>query len=483
MILVSFSTSIKSPISVGSPEVNVTGVRLLALRRALRGGWKIITLRRASSSDFAASPELFAGLIILDLALTFVFSVIAFGVRGQLNPYELPRALMYVPLVLTVGVLARRVDARSELMLLPVAFAAASVLMTIITSVLYVLAQHQLIPFAETYWYVFDYVVLGWSAAIIFLAVMRFINASPAARIWLGLAAITVIVLPTFWLPQGMLWMPKSDENAAYATSGFHTLASEKAFYAQQGALERELNALQHERPGVSDIYLVAAALYAGEDVFMKDVQMISNLFAERFDAAGRTVTLINNAKTLEEHPVASLTSIRQALHYVGETINRDEDVLVLYVTSHGSEKHELVVDFRPLRWRSIDPQGLKSALDDSGIRWKVLVISACYSGGFIDALKDERTLVITAASADRTSFGCGNTSDATYLAQALFGQALRKTYSFEQAFGEARKSIEQWEREKGYTASEPQIYVGSEIRAKLGQIERRLGLLASHKR
>jgi hypothetical protein len=170
-------------------------------------------------------------------------------------------------------------------------------------------------------------------------------------------------------------------------------------------------------------------------------------------------------------------------LHYVGETINRDEDVLVLYVTSHGSEKHELVVDFRPLRWRGIDPQGLKSALDDSGIRWKVLVISACYSGGFIDALKDERTLVITAASADRTSFGCGNTSDATYLAQALFGDALRKTYSFEQAFGEARKSIEQWEREKGYTASEPQIYVGSEIRAKLGQIERRLGSLASHKR
>jgi hypothetical protein len=299
----------------------------------------------------------------------------------------------------------------------------------------------------------------------------------------LGLAAITVIVLPTFWLPQGMLWMPKSDENAAYATSGFHTLASEKAFYAQQGALDRELNRLQPERPGISDIYLVAAGLYAGEDVFMKDVNMISSLFAERFDAAGRTALLINNAKTLEEHPVASLTSIRQALQHVGRIMNRDEDVLVLYVASHGSENHELVVDFRPLRWTSIDPQGLKSALDDSGIRWKVLVISACYSGGFIDVLKDERTLVITASSADRTSFGCGNMSEATYLAQALFGEALRKTYSFESAFDEAQKSIAQWEREKGYAASQPQIYVGSEIRAKLGQIERRLSALPSHKR
>jgi hypothetical protein len=112
-----------------------------------------------------------------------------------------------------------------------------------------------------------------------------------------------------------------------------------------------------------------------------------------------------------------------------------------------------------------------------------VLVISACYSGGFIDALKDEHTLVITASSADRTSFGCGDTSEATYLAQALFGQALRNTYSFESAFDEAQKTIAQWEREKGYTASQPQIHVGSQIRAKLGQIERRLSALPSRER
>lgn len=463
--------------------MNITGGWLHTLGRALVGGSKLITLRRAATSDFARSPEMFASLIILDLLLTFVFSVIAFGVRGQLNPYELPRALMYVPLVLTVGVLAQRIDRGSDLLLLPVAFAAASVLMTIITSVLYVLAQYQLIPFAETYWYVFDYVVLAWSAAIIFVAVARLIRGTAAARLWLGLTAIAVIILPTFWLPQGMLWMPKSDDNAAYATSSFLTLASEKAFYAQQGALDRELNALQPERPGIPDIYLVAAGLYAGEDVFMKDVQMVSDLFRERFDASGRTVMLINNAKTIEEHPIASLTSIRQALRHVGELINRDEDVLVLYVTSHGSDKHELVVDFRPMRFAGVDPEHLKAALDDSGIRWKVLVISACYSGGFIDALKDERTLIITAASADRTSFGCGNESDATYLAQALFGDALRKTYSFEAGFGQARKTIEQWEREKGYTASEPQIYVGSEIRGKLAQIEQRLTSLTSHKR
>jgi hypothetical protein len=207
----------------------------------------------------------------------------------------------------------------------------------------------------------------------------------------------------------------------------------------------------------------------------MKEVRMIADLFSQRFDAAGRTVLLMNNPKTLQEYPIASLTSLREALAQVGGTMNTDEDVLVLYVSSHGSDKHELVVDFRPLRFSPITPEALKSALEESGIRWKVVVVSACYSGGFVAALKDERTMVITASSAERQSFGCGASSDATYLAQALFGEALKKTYSFEAAFADARKLIEQWEREKNYEPSQPQMYVGSEIRKKLQEVERRL--------
>src|SRR4051812_1481422 len=122
--------SMKGPISIGSPEVNRIGPGLRSLWRALVGSSKLITLRRAPASDFACSAEVFASLIVLDVLLTFVFALIAFGVRGHLNQYELPRMLMYVPLVLTVGLLARRVDPQSRLLLLPVAFAAASVLMT-----------------------------------------------------------------------------------------------------------------------------------------------------------------------------------------------------------------------------------------------------------------------------------------------------------------------------------------------------------------
>jgi hypothetical protein len=447
-----------------------------ALARALRGGVALVIFRRVSRDDFAPDPEVFATLVVIDLLLMFAFAIAAFGVRGELNVYELSRALMYVPMVLLLGVFARRLDRTSEVLLLPVALGAASVIMNVITSALYILAQHQILPFVETYWSTIDIVVLAWSALIVMAAAFRLLDSGATARVVGGAAAVMLVVLPAYWLPQGLIWVPPRDESVADAVTGFYSLGEEKAFYAQQGALERELEALQPQRPGVADLYVVAAGLYAGEDVFMKEVKMITSLLARRFDAAGRTVTLLNNVKTLDQHPIASLTSLREALHHVGGIMDKNEDVLLLYVSSHGSEQHELAVDFRPFRLTQITPERLKAALDDSGARWKVVVISACYSGGFIDALKDERTLIITAARADRSSFGCGYGSDATYLAQALFGEALTRTYSIEAAFGEARSRIEQWERDKGYTPpSEPQIYVGAQIRPKLAEIEKRL--------
>jgi hypothetical protein len=449
---------------------------LQVLARTLRGGVRLVALRPVSREEFPPIPELFAVLVAIDVLLMFVFSMAAFGVRGEVSIYELSRALVYVPLVLLVGILVRRLAPSGELLALPVALAAASVVMNVITSALYILAQHQLVPFIETYWFVVDEVILAWSAAIVMNAAWRLVDTTRIKRVSAGLTALALVVVPSFLIPQGLVWVPQRDESAADASASFYSLAEEKAFYAQQPALERELEALQPQRPGVVDVYAILAGMYAGEDVFMKEVTMISTLLAQRFDTAGRTVTLINNVKTLEQHPIASLTSLRESLRHVGGVMDKNEDVLLLYVSSHGSETHELAVDFRPLRLEPITPERLKAALAESGIRWKVVIVSACYSGGYVDALKDERTLVITAARADRSSFGCGYGSDATYLAKALFGEALTKTYSIESAFATARTRIEAWEQEKGQKPpSEPQIYVGAQIRPKLAEIERRL--------
>ena len=65
----------------------------------------------------------------------------------------------------------------------------------------------------------------------------------------------------------------------------------------------------------------------------------------------------------------------------------------------------------------------LRSILDAAGIGWRVIVISACYSGSFVDELRSDRTLVITASRADRNSFGCSNEADMTYFGRALIDE------------------------------------------------------------
>ena len=86
----------------------------------------------------------------------------------------------------------------------------------------------------------------------------------------------------------------------------------------------------------------------------------------------------------------------------------------------------------------------------------------------------------MTAADATHTSYGCGSLSELTYFGRALFDEQLRQTYSFEGAFAAAVPIIQQREieghKEDGF--SNPQIAVGSGIRAVLARLEneRKLG-------
>jgi hypothetical protein len=119
----------------------------------------------------------------------------------------------------------------------------------------------------------------------------------------------------------------------------------------------------------------------------------------------------------------------------------------------------------------------IKRMLDEAGIKWRVIAISACYSGGFIEPLKDDNTLIVTAADSDHSSFGCSNDSDFTYFGKAYFDHALRGTWSFVEAFEQARREIEGREKAEALTPSNPQMYAGKQIQRKLESLRNRLRL------
>jgi len=242
----------------------------------------------------------------------------------------------------------------------------------------------------------------------------------------------------------------------------------EQVLYAQSKLLQEAIAKLMPRVPDKVNLYFVAFAGDGEENVFRNEAEYADKVLTRRFDAAGHDLLLMNNPATLDEHPLASLSNLETALKAVGEKMDRDADVLLLFLTSHGTKDHLLYVSMDPLPLDQIAPDDLADALAKSGIRNKVVVISACYSGGFIDALKDDSTMIIVAARADLPSFGCGANSEITDFGRAFFVEALNHTDTFGDAFTEARRLIDAWENRDGEDHSYPQLVTTPQIDAKL---------------
>jgi Peptidase C13 family len=248
----------------------------------------------------------------------------------------------------------------------------------------------------------------------------------------------------------------------------------EKIYYSQFGLVTMATRRLAHERPGTPDLYFVGFGGDADQDVFLREVQSVRKLFDERFDTKERSVLLVNNLKTVTKLPLANSHNLLAGLDRMSGVMNVNEDVLFLFLTSHGTPD-VLSVNFKPLRMNDLTAKNLKFVLDRSRVKWRVIVVSACYSGSFVDDLKDENSLIITAARGDRVSFGCDHKNDWTNFGRAYFDQALRGTFSFIDAFPRAAKTVGKWEKEQKLEPSLPQMHIGAAIKPKLREIEARL--------
>jgi len=449
------------------------------LRCNLAAGVRAALFRPVRLADLRSTPGQIVALVLIGLGLQLLFAVLREGTQGELNFPGLPRAVVYVPLLLLCGsVIAWRERVPALLTAVPVLFCSVGLPYDVAFELLDLVVARDWFGLdgyegvGGWLWYA---LYAAWLAAML-AGILRLAQARPVRAIFHAAVFGAVVALPLWYLPSAPLWEARpADEGRA---ADWDALSREDTFYAQPTLLAHALEALEPERAGVEDLYFVGVAGYAAEDVFMKEMAVVRDLFRDRFDAAGRMVTLVNNPRTVQQLPVASATALARTLEHIGEVMDRDEDVLFLYLTSHGSEEHRLAMPFWPLQLDDIDPVMLKSMLDASGIKWRVIVISACYSGGFIYALKDDHTMIVTAADAFHQSFGCGSTSEFTYFAKAYFDEALRGTYSFQAAFDQARVRIDARESAEGRTPSNPQLYLGPAIEDKLQRLSERLQAL-----
>ncbi|WP_248769241.1 C13 family peptidase [Pseudomonas sp. MWU12-2345] len=230
----------------------------------------------------------------------------------------------------------------------------------------------------------------------------------------------------------------------------------ELGLLAQGPLLDKALAAVPASTPAI-ELYSLVLAGDGKQSVFMREADYVNQMLATRFGAYGQ-ISLVNHRDHLGDRPMATRENLRRAAQTLAER-SGPEDLIFIYLTSHGTHEHEFVLDQPRLELADLPADELASALAPLKNRDKVIVISACYSGGFIPALKDERTLIMTASREDRVSFGCSEEADFTYFGDALFAQALNQTDDLQQAFALAKAHVAEREQTDNFEASEPQIW------------------------
>ncbi|MGH8663072.1 MAG: hypothetical protein ACREUX_02280, partial [Burkholderiales bacterium] len=189
-----------------TPASNALPAR--SVRAALVAALRLALFRPADAAAFAPQARVLAALGLLHVAVAFVFQLAGVGLDGQLNLYELPRALFLLAAALLCGVACAEAANDSGLALrIAVAATALAVVLSIpigLTGLLFERggldrARPQLGPYL---WYGF----LLWWAAAISVAIVRLVRASPVIRLRAVAYGLILLVAPAYWIPAGPLW-------------------------------------------------------------------------------------------------------------------------------------------------------------------------------------------------------------------------------------------------------------------------------------
>jgi ATP-dependent Clp protease adapter protein ClpS len=308
-------------------------------------------------------------------------------------------------------------------------------------------------------------------AAAALMYARRVVARLGARRPWAGFFAAAAFIAAFAWAT-----------DRAYVTARFWYAATDDADYEDWADSERLIfeqpdridAAAAGLRAGSSDrpnVFFLGFAGTGEERVFAEEAKLAERVVSERYGAAGRTLLLVNDRRDLEARPLATVSGLRRALVRLGERMDRAKDVLFLVLTSHGSTKY-LAVSNTTWPLEQLEPPALRSALDASRIKWRVIVISACHSGAFIPALSDDNTAIFTAAAADRASFGCSDDRDVTEFGTAFIRDALPRAPSLVAAFEQAKETLAAHEKGANRKASLPQSRFGAALAAHWERIE-----------
>lgn len=466
---------------------------LPALTSNLACGARMLSFMKVEPHRVRAGPLELIALLLTLVAVKLIADLTALRFEGQFQPWGLwGTAAMLGTIVLGAWLINASVRQRQSGFRMIAAAVAGTVFLTIIEEAVLFVFESRIDRYSGRPWHGHT-AIQGWSGVWLFIAlavlVFRWMPGEPVGSpaetdrrpLALLVAFVFGLTVRSYGPMGNDLVMPHWDRLQAefeHDTDQLKTMRApmrESVLYGEERLLNAALTALAPQTPGAIDLYWLGVGGWGNQDVFMHETRVAQNLFAEKFHTQGRAITLVNNTSTAGTQPFASVTAIERALAHIGSKMDPQEDVLFLFVTSHGSAERGVSLRMAPYDFDDLPPEKLKAMLDAAGIGWRVIVVSACHSGVFIPSLADDRTLIITASAADRKSFGCTNDATLTYFGRALLEESMPKHQSFLAAFDEARKLVSAREAREKLDASNPQLHAGPAVIEHLKRFEAQL--------
>jgi hypothetical protein len=347
----------------------------------------------------------------------------------------------------------------------------ATVLLLVIGLVPVLLALAAAVPYITPSW-VWMLAIAGAAYSLAYLArgLRAFTGKSQPIAVAAGLIFIAAFILFTDAL-DAIPDVFASQEVEEADTAGDTEADAETVLFEQPARIDHALAAIAVDASPRPKAFFVGFAGVGEQKVFSQEIELASRVLSERYGIDGRQLLLVNDERDLERLPLASVTGLKYALRRLALQMDLDRDVLFLSLSSHGGQDGVIAVSNAQLPLNDLTGDDLSEALRESGIKWRVIMISACYAGGFINSLKSPQTIIIAAAAADRTSFGCSNDRDLTYFGEAFYRDALPGARSLRDAFETAKSAIAIRERREHVESSKPQAYFGPELETKLASM------------
>ena len=255
-----------------------------------------------------------------------------------------------------------------------------------------------------------------------------------------------------------MMQAQVSDEEDIYAR--YQGLAVEDALIDQSKRIDATFAALPLHGAG-PETFVLAVGGSGFQVIFDREARVAASVLSAA--TAGPALMLSNSPEQVEKAILASPKTVALVIAAIGKRAVPG-DMLLLYLTSHGGDDASIQMSAPWLGFDALTATALADDLRRAGIDKRIVIVSACYGASWVKPLATPSTIIVAAAAADRTSFGCDDTRELTVFGEALLGELRNRRQSYAQSFDRAKRRIARFERTEQVTPSLPQAWIGNKM-------------------